>query len=251
MFLLWVYLFHLGFLSNSECTLKDKRLLLNDGDVVNQLEKKIQDLSARLDAITTTTSQQIQTLTTSVQLLQSSQNFGSSYVRWGRKQCSHNNTEIVYRGYAAGAWYAHSGSAANPVCLPEDPNIATLQRTNDSNYANIYGAEYEGYFKDEHNKNVPCSVCRAKQTTASIMIPGRNTCYPGWKMEYHGFLAGGRPDHAAASMYVCMDNSPEYLPGGTSNQDGYLFYTTLAKCGSLYCPPYKQDTPITCVVCSQ
>ena len=154
-------------------------------------------------------------------------------------------------GYAAGSWYNHPGSAANPVCLPEDPNIATLQGTIDPHdHANIYGAEYEESLKDEHNKNVPCAVCRARQTTTNIMIPGRNQCYPGWKTEYSGFLAAGRPDHAAASMYVCMDSTLEYLPGGMSNQDGYLFYVTFAQCGSLYCPPYKQDTPVTCVVCS-
>ena len=39
------------------------------------------------------------------------------------------------------------------------------------------------------NEDIPCAVCRSTSTTTTIMIPGKQTCYNGWKIEYEGFIA--------------------------------------------------------------
>lgn len=115
----------------------------------------------------------------------------------------------------------------------------------------MYGAEYEGDVFGTVNEDVPCSVCRKKTSTAILMIPGKNKCYNGWNIEYHGYLGSGDYTHAAASSYVCVDSHPEYLNAGVRNDEGKLFYSVLAKCGSLQCPPYQNNYPLTCVVCSK
>ncbi|VDI20211.1 Hypothetical predicted protein [Mytilus galloprovincialis] len=81
------------------------------------------------------------------------------------------------------------------------------------------------------------------------MIPGRENCYQGWKKEYNGLLAS---DHYAsrASSFICVDKQPDYVPGGQENKDGRRLYFTSTKCGSLSCPPYKDNQAVNCVVCS-
>jgi hypothetical protein len=41
------------------------------------------------------------------------------------------------------------------------------------------------------------------------MIPGKNTCFDEYKVEYEGYLMAGHPQHEAASEYVCVDGEPE------------------------------------------
>ena len=116
----------------------------------------------------------------------------------------------------------------------------------------MYGAEYESNFwaANSNNEDVPCALCRTAQAT-TVMIPGTNVCNNGWNREYYGYLASGYYGHAAASSFVCVDVNPQYLNSGVGNQDGKLFHNVLAKCGSLPCPPYINDHPLTCVVCSK
>ncbi|XP_071138738.1 uncharacterized protein [Mytilus edulis] len=170
---------------------------------------------------------------------------GTAYVRWSRTQCPNNRTELVYSGYS------ESGSAAEPVCLPKDPDFV---KTSGSGYGHMYGAEFQSniFAANSVNQDVPCAVCRVKQASSVIMIPGKNRCYTGWNMEYNGYLASNQYGQDAAGSYVCIDIQPEYVTGGSSwNSNSKLFYDVVAKCGSLKCPPYKQDHPLTCVVCSK
>lgn len=117
----------------------------------------------------------------------------------------------------------------------------------------MYGGEFQTNFFGSHAnaEDVPCALCRTHQATSVIMIPGKNSCYTGWKVEYHGYLASGYYGHNVATAYVCIDNNPEYIIGGVDRHYGKLFYGVISKCGSLKCPPYIDSYPLTCVVCSK
>ncbi|XP_071124078.1 uncharacterized protein [Mytilus edulis] len=177
--------------------------------------------------------------------------FGTTYIRWGRKQCPNNNTELVYSGFAGGGYYGESGSAAEYVCLPPDPNYVKTSGGADNGH--MYGAEFNSNFfaSNANGEDVTCALCRTNQATSVIMIPGKNTCYSGWTLEYHGYLASGYYGHNVASAYVCVDIKPEYVMGGVDFHYGKLFFDVLTKCGSLKCPPYIDNYPLTCVVCSK
>ncbi|XP_069131815.1 uncharacterized protein [Argopecten irradians] len=180
---------------------------------------------------------------------------GSTFVRWGRTDCPVNVTELVYSGYAGGSWYNHQGAAAGHLCLPSDPEWLNTTVVPDDDTGRIYGAEYQGnmghtMFGSTRDEDVPCAVCRPTFFASSLMIPARKTCYSGWTKAYSGTLVSGDYDHPAATEYVCMDENDEPIVGGADrNDNGLLFYGVKAFCGSLRCPPYKQDAFIACVVC--
>ena len=186
---------------------------------------------------------------------------GSTYVRWGRTNCSGNGTERIYSGYAAGSDYMDSGAAANYLCLSPDPLWGNYTDAHDAG-AKVMGVEYELYgtvpgdttaffHKRLHNEDAPCSVCRSPRPTV-IMIPGRNQCYSGWTLEYKGYLVAGRSTHVASTEYVCLDESPEVIPGGHASVNGALFYMVEGRCDrALTCPPYEDGRELTCVVCSK
>ena len=132
-------------------------------------------------------------------------------------------------------------------------NRSEFGKTAGYDHGRMYGAEFDSNFwaSNSLKEDVPCAVCRNPHTVSTIMIPGKNVCYSGWNLEYYGYLSSGHQDAAAASSYSCVDINPEYVPSGVSNQDGQLFVNVLAKCGSLPCPPYVNNYPLTCVVCSK
>ena len=185
---------------------------------------------------------------------------GSTYVRWGRDNCSGNGTQLVYSGYAAGSDFRDSGAAANYICLSPDPLWGHYSDAQDSD-AKVMGVEYElagaahgdttaFFHKSLHDDDAPCSVCRSPRPTV-IMIPGRNQCYKGWNLEYKGYLVAGYYGRDASSEYVCLDENPNVIPGGHNDQNGALFYMVEGRCGSLLCPPYVDGRELTCVVCSK
>ncbi|XP_052075861.1 uncharacterized protein LOC127713948 [Mytilus californianus] len=153
-------------------------------------------------------------------------------------------------GFAGGGLYTLAGSAAEYVCLPPDPNYI---KNSGPDYGRMYGAEVIGNFfaSNSNAQDVPCANCRTHLSTSVIMIPGKNTCYSGWKEEYNGYLSSVAYSPAAASAYVCVDINPEYIIGGVNQHYGKLFFAVLTKCGSLKCPPYINNYPLTCVVCSK
>ncbi|XP_071124077.1 uncharacterized protein [Mytilus edulis] len=164
---------------------------------------------------------------------------GTTYIRWGRKQCPNNNTELIYSGFAGGSHYTDPGAAAEYVCLPPDPNYV---KTSGGEYGRMIGAEFDSNFfaANANDEDVPCALCRAERATLV-----------GWKIEYYGYLASGNHVHAAATAYVCVELNPEYIIGGVDQHLGKLFYEVLSRCGSLKCPPYIDNYPLTCVVCSK
>ena len=153
-------------------------------------------------------------------------------------------------GFAGGGWYDDTGASAEPVCLPPDPEFG---RTSAADLGRMYGAEFDENFfhPNAASEDVPCAVCRVKLASSVIMIPGKTTCNSGWTKEYHGYLGSNYHDYKAAGTFVCIDIQPEFLTGGGVDHNGKLFYSVIAKCGALQCPPYKNDHPLTCVVCSK
>jgi hypothetical protein len=162
--------------------------------------------------------------------------------------------KLYFSGYASGQHFNEFsnrfGGPANFLCLPRDPELSNM--TAQYSDSHIYGTEYEESTlrSDALNEDVPCALCKSTNTHSSVMIPGRKSCYPGWKVEYNGFLAS---DHYgfSASSYICIDKDPEYVPGGQKDENGRRLYMTVIKCGALSCPPYKDNHMVNCVVCSQ
>lgn len=153
-------------------------------------------------------------------------------------------------GYTGGSLYTHKGAASNYLCLPENPQWGTRSLKNFQAF--VYGAEYENNFFGENalQQDVPCSVCKTKTGTNSVMIPARTSCYDGWTIQYKGYLGAGYHDHSASTEYICVDENVQFVPGGYENKNGVLIYPVVAKCGSLRCHPYIENKPIACVVCS-
>jgi len=135
------------------------------------------------------------------------------------------------------------------LCLPNNPELSNITTIGDSF---IYGSEYETNTlrAGSANQDVPCAVCKSTNTHISIMIPGRKSCYNGWKIEYNGLIASDYHGYSASS-FICVDGNPEFIQGGQKNENGRLLYFTSTKCGALACPPYKDDVAVNCVVCSQ
>ncbi|CAC5422215.1 unnamed protein product [Mytilus coruscus] len=172
----------------------------------------------------------------------SQQDIGVTYIRWGKKICP-GNSDIVYAGQAGGNHYANKGGGTNYLCLPSDPeNGKPYSFDNDG----LYGAQYEIHSSTKPSrlsatlghKEVPCAICRRKGKSSVLLIPGRTSCYKGWKSEYSGFLMSERKNHNSKD-YICMDGKAEPLDSRSSNEYGALFYPVRAKCGSLRCPHTK------------
>ncbi|VDI61444.1 Hypothetical predicted protein [Mytilus galloprovincialis] len=259
-----VFKFHLIFVFVSGSH-GEKRLLLNDPDYaarIQQLEVTVQTLVSEMTSVKqqkVTTESKLLEANTKISLLQSALNSrtqnGAVYIRWGKKTCPQNNgTELIYSGTMGGGWYDRTSSPAEPICIPHDPDFVTKDTASiDSNWvSSLYGAEYEDTFGglSSHNDDVPCAACRATHKSSVIMIPGKTSCYTGWKTEYFGRMAASSNFNKASSQYTCIDESPDVLEAGSGNYDGYLLYPVRAVCGSLRCPPFHNNALLTCVVCS-
>jgi len=165
-------------------------------------------------------------------------------------------------GYVGGNPY-HIPGAVDYLCLSSEPLWGTFDDSAARTSAKIYGTEYQfneqGYAnggaaffgQDLHDHDAPCAICHTSRQ-ATLMIPGRNECYPGWTKEYSGYLAA-HITHASfsATNYICLDERSEFETGGARNDNGKLLYLTEAICGSLPCPPYVNNRELTCVVCSK
>ncbi|CAG2228141.1 unnamed protein product [Mytilus edulis] len=217
---------------------------------VRDHERHIQNLTSSLSTLRIGIANQQNTMT---QMSQSFQERGATYVRWGKTGCSGTGTKLVYSGYSSGQKFFYGndyyrGGPSNMLCLPEHPELSnTTAGTN----SYIYGSEYDDarFGSGAQNQDVPCALCLSN-TSTTVMIPGRKSCFSGWRIEYSGFLASGAYHHAASS-FVCIDKQPEFIPGGRSDNNDKTLFITGYKCGSLPCPPYTDDLQVYCVVCSK
>ena len=183
---------------------------------------------------------------------QQSTNNGVVYTRWGSTECPNTST-LVYFGRAGGAYYSHSGTAANYICMPHNPEY--YSSTKKATYAAlVYGSEYETWGSELHNlgnHNVPCAVCYAERN-AMIMAPAKITCPSQWTREYNGYLMAAYYGHASAKNFVCVDIDAQPVRGEAHSTDGAFFcHARLGNCHGLDCPPYDTKKDLACVVCTR
>ena len=184
------------------------------------------------------------------------------YTRWGRTTCpSTSGTQLLYAGRAAGSHYSEQGGGANYLCLPDQPQYSTYTAGTQTGRAYLYGAEYQtgggatynGPLHSFHDHNVPCAVCYTSTRETVVMIPARLTCPSSWTLEYYGYLMAERyiPNHHR-TMFECVDQSPQSVPGSIADTNGVLFCHTEVKCNhGIPCPPYDTQKEVTCVVCTK
>jgi len=190
---------------------------------------------------------------------------GVIYTRWGRNTCG-PGSQLIYKGYAGGSLYNDPGNGANYLCLPPNPDKHPGSVPGRQQYAgSLFGVEYEldGEFTDNHplsfannlgtslqDNDVVCSVCYNSKASAQLMIPAKNKCPSSdMHLEYTGVLMSDWYGHSRTE-YICMDQTPEVVPGGQANQNGGLLYVVRSVCGSLKCPPYEPEAELACVVCT-
>lgn len=245
----------------------DKRILLNDPDLVHT---QIQAIQRELETIKTQLAAQVNinsAYQAEVDSLKRSTNQhssqGSTYTIWGRKNCpSNTGTKAIYSGIAGGGHYNQPGNGANTLCLPHNPDPAPsdfpthFQNDDRASSGFLYGSEYQYTYRNVAvDDDVPCAVCDVARASSVIMIPAKINCPTEWSIEYSGVLTSSvqHPSVHHIGEYLCVDMNAEYLSEGTRQQDynGRLFYPVQAVCGSLPCPPYRSAQLISCVVCSK
>lgn len=179
---------------------------------------------------------------------------GTTYIRWGRSVCP-AGAELVYDGYAAGKHYTHGGGT-NLLCLSKSPTWGAYDDGSQGGNL-VYGVEYKisgtglaSSLGGLHDQDAPCAVCYAPSRSVTTVIQGRNLCPASWTQEYQGYLMSNHYTQGASET-VCVDRSPEGVPGGAAAQGGSWWYPTEAECGSLPCAPYVQNRELTCAVCTR
>jgi hypothetical protein len=182
---------------------------------------------------------------------------GVVYTRWGKGSCPAGAT-LVYSGYPAGGSYTSNGGPANPVCLASAPNWTGVPFNDANNTAgSLWGTEFvsgvSGIASIDAlaNEDPLCAVCYRPDADVSFEYPGSSVCPEGWNREYYGYMTGNLASNAGPTETVCMDIAPDVRPGGSADQNGFLWYTLEAVCGSLPCPPYVANREISCSVCTR
>ena len=158
----------------------------------------------------------------------------------------------------AGGYEQQSGGGGDYQCLPHDVqwnfNTSAPASSTSYMYAQLFGTEYEmnqrTFRPSIYQSDAPCCMCQT-QRSMTVMIPGRTSCFPGWTLEYAGYLgANWIGTGAATTNFVCLDGHPEVLDRSASNDNQAVIHNVVSKCGSLPCPPYSDGRELACVVCS-
>ncbi|XP_071136663.1 uncharacterized protein [Mytilus edulis] len=248
MFIIWlaVVLGNISFLFGQS---NEKRLLIDDQDVILQKLQTITNRMTQLENENSAMKKQLQTIEVNKKQVT------TVYTIWGRKSCpAVNGTSTIYSGLVAGKHWNEKGSGVSTLCLPHDPEPTPINfpsKLHGGYYARIWGSEYQFNFRNVAiDDDVPCSVCQVHEASTNLMIPAKTTCPVGWHKQYSGVLIGAWYDEYP-SEYICMDENSEYFEGTRShNDDGRTLYPVRARCGSLPCPPYSDYHYISCIVCS-
>ena len=160
----------------------------------------------------------------------------------------------VLLGFAAGPQKYETGGGSDYVCLPVDPVLDSDPSDRlHGNRAYLYGTEYDGPPTDLsnlHDHEAPCVVCQSDRRSM-LMIPARDQCYPGWTVEYTGFLSSSY-HRAERASHVCVDKDAEAIQEGTSTtQASAKFYQTEVRCGAIPCAIYPDGKNLKCAVCTR
>ena len=91
----------------------------------------------------------------------------------------------------------------------------------------MYGTELDidytssDYIFDKHvfNEDAPCVFCNSQFPTTAV-IPARVNCYPGWTLQYSGYLVtnsitAGRESYDS----ICLDKNPDFIPHSEADDD--------------------------------
>ena len=125
--------------------------------------------------------------------------------------------------------------------MPKDPEYTLTYRSGVTGFAYIHGAEYELPLHGSQDHNVPCAVCYVSTRPTVVMIPAKASCPPTWTREYYGYVMVSYKGHHR-TMFECVDEDQESLPGSQSNSHGMTFHHVEATCSTgLPCPPYDQN----------
>lgn len=152
---------------------------------------------------------------------------GVSFTRWGRGECP-GMTELVYSGVIVNVL----NDPTAPQCFPLDPTYPS--ELNRVQRREPMKKTHEG------NNNTPCAVCYSTRHSTMLMQPARHTCTTGWSEMYKGLLV------ASKGSLLCIDiGSVQESHAGTINSYHYV----RASCDLLPCPPYVDNSNLTCVVC--
>ena len=180
---------------------------------------------------------------------------GTVYTRWGRTSCPMNQgTDLVYSGRAGGSYFHHHGGAANLLCLPDDPEYSRYA-SGVQGYSPLRGAEYRTTsgqpLNSREGHNMPCAVCCTSTRSKLLVIPAKLTCPTNWTTEYTGYLMAAHYSHNGRTLFECVDDQPESVPGlNGRDSDNAIYYHAEATCNSLSCPPYDSEKELTCAVCT-
>ncbi|XP_048769450.1 uncharacterized protein LOC125675710 [Ostrea edulis] len=166
---------------------------------------------------------------------------------------NHTRTEFRHwsiKCYLGGSEYAAKGASVTNACLSPDPIFGNWSAVSSSNY--MYGSELDSDVAGPgtETQDNTCAVCKSKVHSSSVMIPGRNECYSGWKKQYGGYLVTS-PINYSPKETICFNEHPDFIVGGGADNNGNLLYPIQAECGSLECPPYVNGKLLTCVVCTK
>ena len=166
-------------------------------------------------------------------------------------------TELVYEGLTAGSHFQSSGGGANYICTATGADIEYHPEatTANLNLAVLHGTEYQPTggqaLAELIQHNAPCAVCDVSSRSRQIMIPGRFTCPDMWTVEYSGWLMSERNANHR-SMHICLDKTPETVPGEGGNTNGAVLHHVEASCSTgLPCPNYDASKELACVVCTK
>ena len=189
------------------------------------------------------------------------------YVRWGHTDCpSTDGTERLCQGRAATARRPDSGSGANYLCLPDDPEFSLAANPGTVVEAHIAGVKYmttNEPLQDVDSTGVPCAVCHTTRDH-QLMIPGTAVCPMGpWRLEYNGYLMSsrdtpsatlfeGQPDANFRNEYMCVSaNALGVMPGSSTGDDAEVYHVHLdcVAGASLGCDPAATQQ-LTCAVCT-
>ena len=170
-----------------------------------------------------------------------------TYIRWGNSTCPYG-ANTIYKGIAAGGRYDYKGSAANMLCLPPTNTIMRYPN-NQGGQVPIDAVEYRvsGAINHAHDRNMPCALCEATGRSEKIMIPSHYKCPNSWHKEYNGYIMAGNTGHEQGSMYECIDEHLEQVPGNGGAESAHWLYTIYATGSQVPSDGYA----LSCVVCTK